>query len=80
MSIKLKKIDEYRWEVPKSGSMRVPGIIYSMSSMLEEAQQQEPQRETIAQGDALPHGQVRNLQRGQVASANNAGTVPQVLG
>jgi len=53
MSIKLKKIDEYRWEVPKSGSMRVPGIIYSTSSMLEEAKQQEPLKQ-VANVATLP--------------------------
>jgi len=34
MTENLRKIDEYRWEVPKSGDMRVPGIIYTDESML----------------------------------------------
>jgi tRNA-splicing ligase RtcB (3'-phosphate/5'-hydroxy nucleic acid ligase) len=29
----LKKIDTYRWELPRSGDMRVPGIIYTSDSM-----------------------------------------------
>lgn len=35
MDIKLKKIDNYRWEVPKAGAMRVPGLIFSSESLLE---------------------------------------------
>ncbi len=30
----IKKIDEYRWEVLKSGNMRVPGVIYLSDSMM----------------------------------------------
>ncbi|MFH1674907.1 MAG: RtcB family protein [Pseudomonadota bacterium] len=33
--MKLKKIDDYRWEVPKIGAMRVPGLIFSSESLLE---------------------------------------------
>ena len=36
--IKLEKIDDYRWLVPKTGAMRVPGMIYTsrqMASLLE---------------------------------------------
>jgi len=29
MDIKLEKIDDYRWLIPKSGRMRVPGLIFS---------------------------------------------------
>ncbi|MGE0086368.1 MAG: RtcB family protein [Desulfococcaceae bacterium] len=35
MSEELIKIDEYRWELPQSGIMRVPGRIYTNESMLE---------------------------------------------
>lgn len=31
--MKLNKIDEYRWELPRSGGMRVPGIIYASETM-----------------------------------------------
>jgi len=33
----LKKIDDYRWQIPTSykSGMRVPGIIYASESMLE---------------------------------------------
>ncbi|MDM8539347.1 RtcB family protein [Desulfobacterales bacterium HSG17] len=30
----LKKIDKYRWELPKTGNMLVPGIIYTNKSMI----------------------------------------------
>ena len=42
MTTELKQIDEYRWEVPKTGPMRVPGIVYSSASMLEAEKQKEP--------------------------------------
>lgn len=42
MKITLKKIDEYRWEVPKTGNMRVPGRIYASESLIQGADQQEP--------------------------------------
>ncbi len=31
---KLKKIDDYRWEIPKSEGMRVPGLLYADEKML----------------------------------------------
>jgi len=30
----IKKIDDYRWEIPKSGGMRVPGRLYTDEKML----------------------------------------------
>ena len=47
MSMKIKEIDPYRWEIPKSGAMRVPGIVYSTSSMLKDTQQQEPLKQVV---------------------------------
>ncbi|HOK06106.1 MAG TPA: RtcB family protein [Syntrophales bacterium] len=32
----LKKIDDYRWEIPKRGGMRVPGLIYADARLLGE--------------------------------------------
>jgi len=29
-----RKIDDYRWELPKTGAMRVPGLIYAAEKML----------------------------------------------
>ena len=34
MSIRLRMIDEWRWEVPQEGAMRVPGIIYASERLL----------------------------------------------
>ncbi|MDY6905252.1 MAG: RtcB family protein [Thermodesulfobacteriota bacterium] len=31
----LRQIDNYRWEVPKTGAMRVPGIIYTSADMVD---------------------------------------------
>ncbi len=33
--MELKRIDEFRWEIPKTGSMRVPGRIYASPFLLE---------------------------------------------
>lgn len=51
--IDLKKIDKYRWEVPKTGMMRVPGIIYSSEAMLKGGSQQEPLKQ-VANVATLP--------------------------
>jgi len=53
MTITLKKIDEYRWEVPKTGNMRVPGKIFATESMLRGADQQEPLKQ-VANVATLP--------------------------
>jgi tRNA-splicing ligase RtcB len=42
MTIHLKQIDKYRWEIPKTGAMRVPGMVYSTQSMLEGSSGKEP--------------------------------------
>jgi tRNA-splicing ligase RtcB len=34
--LELKKIDEYRWEIPMSGGMRVPGVIYASEQLMGE--------------------------------------------
>jgi len=39
MKIKLEKMDDYRWLIPKTGNMRVPGIIFSNHKLIEEVQQ-----------------------------------------
>lgn len=49
----IKKIDKYRWEVPKTGAMRVPGIIYATESMLAESSQKEPLKQ-VADVATLP--------------------------
>ena len=36
MTIKLERLDEFRWLIPKTGRMRVPGLIFSNSNMIED--------------------------------------------
>ena len=33
--MEFKKLDNYRWEIPRSGGMRVPGLVYASEKMLE---------------------------------------------
>jgi len=47
MTITIKKIDKYRWEVPKTGAMRVPGIVYATESMLKGDAQNEPLKQVV---------------------------------
>ncbi|MBW2590501.1 MAG: RtcB family protein [Deltaproteobacteria bacterium] len=53
MTIELKRIDKYRWEVPKTGEMRVPGIIYASEQMLKGEKQNEPLKQ-VANVATLP--------------------------
>src|SRR5438105_2520973 len=34
MENNLKRIDEHRWEIPRTGDMRVPGMIFASEAML----------------------------------------------
>lgn len=40
--MKLKQLDAYKWEVPRTGAMRVPGIVYASPRMLEGPDHSEP--------------------------------------
>ena len=40
--MELKKIDDFRWELPRQGSMRVPGKVFASSAMLKGGKQAEP--------------------------------------
>lgn len=51
--MEIKKIDQYRWELAKTGDMRVPGIIYATESMLEGSPQKEPLKQ-VANVATLP--------------------------
>jgi tRNA-splicing ligase RtcB len=51
--ITIKKIDNYRWEIPRTGAMKVPGIIYSTETMLSSKDQQEPFKQ-VANVATLP--------------------------
>ncbi len=43
----LKKIDDNRWEIPKSGGMRVPGLIYASKELLEKVRMDETPKQVI---------------------------------
>ena len=49
----LRKIDRYHWEVPKTGRMNVPGMVYATAAMLRESDQQEPLKQ-VANVATLP--------------------------
>jgi tRNA-splicing ligase RtcB (3'-phosphate/5'-hydroxy nucleic acid ligase) len=49
----LKKIDDCRWEIPKSGYMNVPGIIYSSERMIDKVIK-EKAAEQVANVACLP--------------------------
>ena len=53
MNIRLERIDEYRWHIPKTGSMRVPGMIYSNDLLLKEVHQGQSLMQ-VANVAALP--------------------------
>ncbi|MFZ0242549.1 MAG: RtcB family protein [Desulfobacterales bacterium] len=40
--MKLRQLDPYRWQIPMTGAMRVPGIVYASAAMLKESDQEEP--------------------------------------
>jgi tRNA-splicing ligase RtcB len=41
MEIKLRKMDDYRWQIPKTGGMRVPGLVFSSPELIREVQQDQ---------------------------------------
>ncbi|QTA88496.1 RtcB family protein [Desulfonema magnum] len=49
----LKKISEYKWEVPQTGNMRVPGIVYANKSMIK-ALEKEGALKQVANVATLP--------------------------
>ena len=49
----LKQVDEYRWEIEKTGSMRVPGMIYSSRGMID-GLVREKAAEQVANVASLP--------------------------
>jgi len=34
MNVKLKKLDDYRWLIPQTGSMRVPGVVFANDDLI----------------------------------------------
>jgi len=51
--VKLRRLDEFRWEVPREGAMRVPGIIYA-SDRLMRAMGQDESPKQVANVAQLP--------------------------
>ncbi len=45
--IKMRRIDEYRWEIPRSGAMRVPGIIYSSERLMKAMGHDESPKQVV---------------------------------
>jgi tRNA-splicing ligase RtcB len=41
MDVKLEKIDEYRWLIPKTGRMRVPGMVFSSAELIKSVQEDQ---------------------------------------
>ena len=39
--MELNQIDECRWEIPRTGAMRVPGIIYTSPALVEQLRREE---------------------------------------
>jgi tRNA-splicing ligase RtcB (3'-phosphate/5'-hydroxy nucleic acid ligase) len=53
MTLPVRQIDKYRWELLKTGAMRVPGIVYASESMLRGDAQNEPLKQ-VANVATLP--------------------------
>jgi tRNA-splicing ligase RtcB len=51
--MELKQLDSYRWEIPKTGRMLVPGMIYSSADLLKAPRQEEPLKQ-VANVASLP--------------------------
>lgn len=51
--MEIKRIDKYRWQVVQSGNMRVPGIVFTSSKMLEQLQKEEALKQ-VANVATLP--------------------------
>jgi tRNA-splicing ligase RtcB len=43
--VRIEKIDDYRWRIPKTGSMRVPGLIYADEKLLQSVKMDESPRQ-----------------------------------
>jgi tRNA-splicing ligase RtcB (3'-phosphate/5'-hydroxy nucleic acid ligase) len=41
MNIKLEKIDDYRWLIPQTGAMRVPGLVFADSDLIRSIQEDQ---------------------------------------
>lgn len=51
--VKIQKVDEYRWRIPREGKMRTDGMVYA-SEKLMAALHQDPALEQVANVAHLP--------------------------
>ncbi len=51
--MELRKIDDFRWELPQSGNMRVPGMVYASHKLLKGMEQDEALKQ-VANVATLP--------------------------
>ena len=47
MEIKLEKMDENRWLIPRKGNMRVPGLIFSNSRLIKDVQRDQSLNQVV---------------------------------
>ncbi|MFW6049830.1 MAG: RtcB family protein [Myxococcota bacterium] len=53
MNTRLEKIDAYRWQIPREGPMRVPGLVYATTAMIDSIRSDQSLRQ-VANVAALP--------------------------
>lgn len=53
MDIHLRKLDDYRWEIPRTGKMRVPGLVFSSPRLIDSLRADQSLRQ-IANVASLP--------------------------
>jgi tRNA-splicing ligase RtcB len=41
MSLAIERLDDHRWRIPPQGGMRVPGVVFASSEMMEDIRQDE---------------------------------------
>ena len=41
MKIKLEKVDDYRWLIPRTGAMRVPGLVFANRDLMKSIQEDQ---------------------------------------
>jgi tRNA-splicing ligase RtcB len=51
--VKIRKVDEFRWRIPKEGKMRVDGLVYASESLVNSLRN-DPALEQVANVAQLP--------------------------
>jgi tRNA-splicing ligase RtcB len=51
--VKIQKVDDFRWRIPKEGKMRVDGLVYASESFIETLRT-DPALEQVANVAQLP--------------------------